>query len=580
MANRYLGVLGLPPEQSATIARHGDFGLIRAWDTPHILVLVERETRVLELAGGRGIIIGEIFDRGDRRPLMHLDADASQEIVGSGGGKLVQRYWGGYVAFLADHGSGAGIVVRAPLGDLSCLHARLDASFGVASDLTMLRQVAPSPWTIDWRELARYLMAPDVRRPRTCLAGVTELQGGDRLSVANGVGWTDSLWSPWTLVVPDRPTLDSGDARARLRDAVDLAVAARSSTAGRILARMSGGLDSSIMVASLASAGRDIVGLTMITDDPSGDESHYARIIAEAFGVGLVEQQRSVERVDPMVSLAAGQPRPSTRLFQQDSVAAACDVATLRGADVIFDGGGGDNVFCYLQSVAPIVDRYRTSGWGQAVRQTLGDVARLTRTPVAEVAYRAFRRAIRQSPRYRLTPKTQFMTAAAVELAASANDHSWFDCPACALPGKAAQVALLVSAQSWVESLDPLAWPRSVSPLLAQPVVEASLAIPSWMHVEGGRDRAVARAAFRALLPRPIVDRRSKAGPDGFLAQIFEAYRPVIREMLLDGQLARHGLIDVEQTEAATRPASYTKGYDFLRILHLTDAEAWARSVR
>ena len=580
MANRYLAIVLPTPEHSAAIARQNDFGLIRAWDTPHILVLVERETRVLELADGCGVIIGEMFDRGDRRALTHLDADASQDIVASGGGKLMQRYWGGYIAFLPGHETDAPIVVRAPLGDLPCLHAGLDTSLGVASDLTMLRQVISSPWAIDWPELGRYLMAPDVRRPRTCLAGVEELQGGDRLAFADRAVRIDTLWSPWMFVAPDRTIIDVAEARARLRGAVDLAVAARSSTCGRILARMSGGLDSSIMVASLASAGRDIVGLTMVTDDPSGDERYYARIVAEAFDVGLVEQRRSVARVDPMTSRAAEQPRPSTRLFQQDSIAAAREVAALRGADVVFDGGGGDNVFCYLQSVAPIVDRYRTSGWGPGVWRTLGDVARLTRTPVVEVAHRAFRRAMRQSPRYRLVPKTQFLSTLAMELAASATDHPWLDCPPHTLPGKAAQVALLVSAQSWVESLDPLAMPASVSPLLAQPVIEVSLAIPSWMHVNGGSDRAVARAAFRGRLPDTIIDRRSKAGPDGFLAQIFEMHRSVIREMLLDGLLAHHGLIDVVPIEAATRPASYTKGYDFLRILHLIDAEAWARSVR
>src|SRR5690606_7409130 len=47
-------------------------------------------------------------------------------------------------------------------------------------------------------------------------------------------------------------------------------------------------------------------------------------------------------------------------------------------------------------------------------------------------------------------------------------------------------------------------------PLCAQPVIEACLALPTFLLTHGGRDRGLARHAFRERLPPAIVDRRSK----------------------------------------------------------------------
>jgi len=61
----------------------------------------------------------------------------------------------------------------------------------------------------------------------------------------------------------------------------------------------------------------------------------------------------------------------------------------------------------------------------------------------------------------------------------------------------------------------------------------------------GGRDRAVARAAFAADLPPAIIGRRSKGGPDGFSAIVLREHRTAIRERLL----ARERGISVAEVE-------------------------------
>jgi asparagine synthase (glutamine-hydrolysing) len=96
-------------------------------------------------------------------------------------------------------------------------------------------------------------------------------------------------------------------------------------------------------------------------------------------------------------------------------------------------------------------------------------------------------------------------------------------------------------------------------PLFSQPVVEACLAIPSWEWRAGGIDRAVARQAFAADLPEEILRRRTKGGPDGFCAEIIRHHHARIRARLLDGALARQGILDrvaVEKALGADRPLS------------------------
>jgi hypothetical protein len=48
--------------------------------------------------------------------------------------------------------------------------------------------------------------------------------------------------------------------------------------------------------------------------------------------------------------------------------------------------------------------------------------------------------------------------------------------------------------------------------------------------------------------------------------------------MLLHGCLARNGLLDTIQVDAALASAARAKGFGYIRVMQLIDAEAWALS--
>lgn len=110
---------------------------------------------------------------------------------------------------------------------------------------------------------------------------------------------------------------------------------------------------------------------------------------------------------------------------------------------------------------------------------------------------------------------------------------------------------------------------------MSQPLIEACLSVPSWQWRTGGRDRALARRAFKGSIPSAVLDRRVKGTPSRFNAQLLDHFRVGIRERLLDGQLAAHRIIDRNAVEAALVGEKPVPGLDLVRILELVNAEAW-----
>ncbi len=114
-----------------------------------------------------------------------------------------------------------------------------------------------------------------------------------------------------------------------------------------------------------------------------------------------------------------------------------------------------------------------------------------------------------------------------------------------------------------------------ICPLLAQPVVELCLRIPSWRWITRGQDRSVARDAFAGDLPAQIVARRSKGGPSGFTEALFLAHQQHIVQRLHDGLLKREGV--VHDLPAPDERLSLEPGAG-RRLLALLAAENWAQA--
>lgn len=577
MATRFLAVVPNEPDPDAVLAQRlqEKTGFTIAMSDAHLAVLVEHTEGLVACARNDCVVLGWLFGRDDFRRRTELYADTAGALARGNLAPLLRGYWGGYVAIAIDRETAAVTVLRDPSGGLPCYYCQTAAATFVFSDLATWRQADIEPTEIDWPGVVHRLSGANLPTSRTALGGVRELCAGFALSVAGRSAIARVAWSPWDHVRPP-PARSSAATTTALRETVLSCIAAWAEPFDSVLLNLSGGLDSSIIAAGLAARdGRDMA-ITMATHSPSGDERHYARSVAETTNLNLAECFYEAGDVDITRPSLPDLPRPTGRAIGQAFEAARRRVAAGRGTDAFFTGLGGDNVFCFLQSPTPIADRLKAHGPRLALRETIDSVCHQTGCSLTTALWWAVHRAWLRSPRYRWQHYALFLDAGSV-LPDRDVEHRWLVAPADALPGKAAHIAMLMRVQAERDSFARGSSIPIIAPLLSQPIMELCLSIPTWLWSSGGRDRAIARDAFCGLLPAPVIDRRSKAGPEAFCYEIIARDRSLLREHLLDGALASHGILDRPAIQAVLDDPAPPSGDHFLRLLELADAEAWVR---
>lgn len=582
MEPRHLLIAGNRGEETARLRQRavqiaGQLGLDVLLETELLLVLGQGGSPVP--LGDRGLVLGTIFPRAEGMPrVTSFDEKVARGVAASGAATLINSHWGAYVAVTGDAKSGQVHLVRPPFGELACYYAWIDGGLVASSDARLVSACTGARPVIDWCQVARHLLAAELRPAQTCVAGISELLGGEQLVASSRGTETRVLWSPWRFVQPRIGADTVAGAAELLRPLVLDAVGRWATRFGHVLVGVSGGLDSSIVATAVHQARVPMSCVTFVTADPLGDEREFARLIAHGRQAPLFEHDRELAGIDLTRSNAAHLPRPVGRSFAQESERISLEVARRVGADAIFRGGGGDNVFCFLQSPAPLADRLLTRGPGLAALGTAVDLCRLTGCSLATVLARGVRRAWLRAPRYRWPADISLLTPGVAEGAAAAVQHPWLEAPEGALPGKAAHIALILGMQNHMEGLDPQFGMPLLSPLMSQPIVEFCLGVPSWLWCRGGHNRAVARRAFAKELPPAIRDRRGKGTPEAFVIEIFEANRERLLERLAGGHLTRERIIDIDAVARVVRDPRPVTGHAFSRVVQLADVEAWADS--
>jgi asparagine synthase (glutamine-hydrolysing) len=118
--------------------------------------------------------------------------------------------------------------------------------------------------------------------------------------------------------------------------------------------------------------------------------------------------------------------------------------------------------------------------------------------------------------------------------------------------------------------------PEDVHPLLSQPLVEVCLRIPTHVLVSGGVDRALARRAFAAEVPRAILRRRIKGEVHMFPKVLYAKNRAFVRDLLLSGSLVNDRILDHQRIERALQDAPDASDLASpTALLLLASVEAW-----
>lgn len=545
--------------------------LAPVFDRDPLTILATPETCIVE-AGDLGLVLGDLFRAGTSTRVLKLDREA----ICDNGQVPVDRYWGDYVALTTVQDDGPTSIFRSPSGGVHAFRARIGPIVCVASHIELLIDLGLEPPAIDWAFVAHHLAFSHLHTAATGIVGIDEIQPGDCAIEHGERSERRTIWSPWLFTARERRVATFEDAILGVRDAVLHATAALVPPGEKVALELSGGLDSSIVAAALAATGRSAIAINLATPGPEGDERHHARAVSEHTKIPLVEALIAGEIDFTLVSQRL-EARPGMLAMLRLADRFFAGQGRDHGVTAFINGTGGDCVFCSLGTAAPAADWLNARGPTPGFAATVRDLATVHGDNIWHVARMALRLRRRGPPVPIWRRNRQFLTND--RLPDAPDYHPWLDEPDGALHGTRAHVHAILASYSHLDGYGRHDVAPSLFPLLSQPVVEACLSIPTWFWVAGGRDRSVAREAFRGALPRSIIERRTKGGMDAFCAKTFDLNRTRLLPFLLDGRLTGAGLLDRAAIEAYLGQPFANRDQRFYHLLPIIDVEAWARSV-
>jgi len=524
---------------------------------------------------GPWTLIGDVFDRGHASmPRIRDDDPFAYER------KLVARVWGRYVGVrLTGHGEVAA-VIRDPSGALECIAWSQDGLTIVASTAPnwLIRHLRP-PWKVNIDRLAQAIRDPLMSNGALLIDGPSAIDPGVvqpmPLSRAAEPVWRPADFARRSL----DPPLQARYAATALASAIDEAVSGMACGVEPIAAEVSGGLDSSIVAASLARPslarhGTDQVELWINAYGaaPEADERTYVAALAETLGIMPLSVPHAVGPVSEVWLERISQDiRPGLNALDVHHDLDWVRRLTEAGIGALMTGKGGDSIL--LQSAGPdvFVDLWQACGWRALLAP---DTARLAATNEMSV-WSMVREALRHGRDGGQRPALD--DALLTPLPAAAPLHPWLEGCEAFGPAKTFQIAGVVDSVSrhgrslLTEAIDVR------HPLCAQPVVEACLAMPTSLLTSGGRGRGLAREAFRDRLPPLITERRSKGDMTRIYGRMILDNLNVLRPWLLDGRLAAEGVIDRSAAEAALAPETLMWRGRYSAIIRAAAFEGWLR---
>jgi asparagine synthase (glutamine-hydrolysing) len=348
------------------------------------------------------------------------------------------------------------------------------------SEIKALREVDGVGRRANPQAIAQYLERTYPVDDQTWFDGVQQLPPGTTAHLdARGRLLAETYWDPADLYRRAEPR---DDAPARIRELLEDSVRLRLRSDVPVGAHLSGGLDSSSVVALMSRLSEVPVHTFSgaFAEGAQYDEREFINVVAQRFGTlhhEVVPGWEVVPQLLPTLIWHMDEPSVGPGLLPQFLV---CSLSRDHGVTVVNGGQGGDELFGgYPKYLAhhDLAQRARTA-LGRQRRRLLGGVSR------------DFHRAVRgldlRRPGVLADPLANEMYG---------------------------DVRHYLQALLHVEDRTSMAVSiESRTPLLDYRLVELAASIPSSDKMAGGVLKSVLRDAMRDLLPSVIVDRRDKRG--------------------------------------------------------------------
>jgi asparagine synthase (glutamine-hydrolysing) len=607
------GVIGDWPEREATVERMlavlrhrgpDDQGI----DTRGTGTLGVRRLSVIDVLGGHqpvtnedGSIIavqnGELYNfqelkadllRRGHRFTSQSDTEILPHLYEEFGPSFAEHLRGMFAIALVDRGSGRLVLARDRLGKKPLFYAETAEGLVFASEIHALLTL-PLRRDVDAQAIRNYLTFGYVNAPRTAFEAIRKVPPAH---VLVSDGRRADLSRYWRISFG--PKLDIGEQEAldRLRVGLDDAVRVRRISDVPLGVFLSGGLDSSAVVATMANQGGVIDTFSIGFADEDYSELRYARLVADRFGTRHHEYtvEPSAIEVLPLLVRHLGEP------FADASVVPTYYVSQIarRDVTVALNGDGGDELFAGYP-------RYRAAqlaGAVDAVPHVLRSGAAGIARRLPEIAgvpatrrVRRFAMTLGMSPYRRYQRWTGFFAdrpeLLGERLCATEDESAWWsEPPADSGATDALDAMLAIDLANYLPGdllvkMDIASMANSLetrSPFLDHQLLELVARMPSRFKLRGGTSKYLLRRLMAGVLPDRTIS-RTKMGFGAPVGRWLRGpLRPMVEDLLLaDG--ADRGFVERDVVHEVVGDLFRSPDDNGLLVWSLLMLELWFREV-
>ncbi len=475
---------------------------------------------------------GEVYNFGELRAELEgkghrfetgSDTECIVHLYEEHGERCVEHLRGMFAFALWDERQRRLLLARDRAGKKPLFYRATADGIWFASELKALLLEDRLPRAVDPLALHYYLTFGYVPAPQSIIAGVHKLPPAHTLS------WCDGTMSErryWRLAYEPKHDLAEADAVEAVRDIIREATRIRLVSERPLGAFLSGGIDSSLVVAAMAEEGAQPVKTFSIGfEDARYDERSFARLVAQRFATDHEELVVSPDIADLLPRLTWHYDEP----FADSSAIPSFYLAEMarRHVVVALNGDGGDESFGGY-------DRYVAQRL--AARISVGEpLAKVGRRAVGALPSGRHRSPMRRMKRFlafSLTPPaTRYAEVMSAftntdkeqlysdEMREAVGDVDAYDLVASALDASGAndpaEAAMDVDVQTYLPGdllvkMDIATMANSLearSPLLDHKVMEFAAGLPAGMKIRGRTGKWLLKQAGRGWLPDAVLDR-------------------------------------------------------------------------
>ncbi len=499
--------------------------------------------------------------RSDVEVLVHAYEEHGERFLDRVKGMFALALWDGRTRTL--------LAARDRAGEKPLYYAETPDGLRLASEIKALLSRPEVPRRLDPLALDQFLTYEYIIAPRTIFADIRKLPAGHFLRSRNGGVTIERYWDAARVPVRSWTEADAVDA---LRDALRRAVASQMMGDVPVAAFLSGGIDSSAVVAFMVEAaqatGASVNTFSMGFADGSYNELPYAREVAEHFGTAHREGTVTPDLVDLFERLVVHLDEP----FADVSLFPTFLVSKMAAAEVkvALTGDGGDELFggydAYAaQRLASRLERFTPSAALIALDRMTALFPPSEKKKGLINSIKRFVQGIAHAPadieHYRwmtyLGPEAKrrlYTPALAAEIGGAdvyapvrdrlraVGGDDWLNRQLYADLSifLADDILVKVDRMSMATSLETRA------PMLDVDVMELAFSLPGDLKVRGGERKYILKRALEGLVPPRVLTRAKEGFSIPMKTWLGRELSPLMRELLSPERLRRRGLFEPE----------------------------------